>query len=59
MQGYILGQKVFIAVTNINEFKELVETANRQARELQKTIQEINGFDLEIEFNFGNKKPAD
>ena len=37
-----------VSVTNLSEFERLVEQAKKQADELQKTINQLRNFDLDI-----------
>lgn len=53
MKPYVMNGKVYVSVNNIEEFKELVDKANEQAKQLNDTINKINNFDLEVEFGFG------
>lgn len=39
---------VHLGVTNLYEYKKLVEQAKKQADELQKTINQLSNFDLDI-----------
>ncbi|WP_302626776.1 hypothetical protein [uncultured Eubacterium sp.] len=39
-----------ISVTNINEFKDLIEKATKEAHQLNETIDRLNTFHLQVEF---------
>lgn len=42
--------RVFLGVRSIGKFKELIEKANTQAKQLQETINELEYFEIEFEF---------
>ena len=44
-----------INVKNLPEFKELVEQANYQADQLQRTINQLSYFELKIDFSCGEE----
>lgn len=54
MEGYIDSNKVNIGVTNIKQFRDLLDQADSEMKQLEDTIQQLKRFNLEIEFNFGS-----
>ena len=40
-----------IEVVNLSEFRELIEKAKHEADQLQKTINQLRSFNLEIDFS--------
>ena len=42
---------LFVSVTNIAEFNELLKEAKKQADELNDTIHQLEEFDLRIKFD--------
>ena len=42
---------LFVSVTNIAEFNELLKKAKKQADELNDTIHQLEEFDLKIKFD--------
>lgn len=55
MKPYIIDNKFYLQVNNIQEFKNLVDEANRLSRELNQVIHKLNNFDLEVEFSVKGK----
>ena len=43
--------RLHIEVTNLQEFQELINRAKSEADQLQKTINRLNGFELNIDFS--------
>lgn len=44
-----------IEVSNLSEFKELIEQAKREADQLQETLNRLRYFDLNIDFEVKEK----
>ena len=42
---------LYIEVKNLPEFQQLIEKAKKEADQLQKTINQLNSFELKIDFN--------
>lgn len=42
---------LFISVTNLKGFEELIKKAKKQADELQETIDQLENFELNIKFS--------
>lgn len=55
MKPYIMDNKFYLQVNNIQEFKNLVDEANRLSKELNQVMHKLNNFDLEIEFSTKGK----
>lgn len=51
MKPWVNEKVVNISVTNINEFKELMNRANKEVRQLKETISELENFDIKFEFD--------
>ncbi len=51
MDMYKKGNRLMISVENLSEFKELLERASRETKELNKTINQLSQFDLSILFS--------
>lgn len=41
---------VHLSVSNFSKYKKLVEQAKKQADELQRTINQLENFDIDIDF---------
>lgn len=54
---YTDNESLFISIRNLDRFKELIERAKKQTTELEKTIDELNNYDLNIHFET-KKKPS-
>lgn len=50
---YTTDSSLRIAATNIPAFYELLEKADKQAKELQATINKLNGFYFNLEISTG------
>ncbi|MTN44757.1 hypothetical protein GMB51_11795 [Turicibacter sanguinis] len=55
MYGYFVNGCLNISVTNMEEFNLLLERAKKEARQLNKTISELELFELKIEFSTDKK----
>ena len=55
MKPYIIDNKFYLQVNNIQEFKNLVDEANRLSKELNQVMHKLNNFDLEVEFSVKGK----
>ena len=42
---------LYIEVKNLPEFQQLIEEVKKEADQLQKTINQLNSFELKIDFN--------
>lgn len=51
---YTANNRIYLSATNLNEFDTLIETANRQAKELQETINQLRCFDIQLEIKEDN-----
>jgi hypothetical protein len=49
MEGYLNEGKLFLAATNVEEFKSLIDQANKEAWQLKETIDRLKNFDICIE----------
>ena len=43
--------RLYVEVTNMPEFQELIQKAKREADQLNKTIDRLSNFDLKIDFS--------
>ena len=46
MDAYLVGSELRISVLNFSEFKELMVQAQKEARQLQETINRLQNFDF-------------
>lgn len=64
MQGYFVQNdsekdkkvptgRLYIVVKNLPEFQELLDQAKNEADQLQRTINQLNSFELKIDFSSG------
>lgn len=52
MDGRMYENEIMIKVTNLDEFKKLMEQANDDMERLRKTISKLEWFDLKVKFDF-------
>lgn len=50
MEAHIDNNTIKLSVTNIQELKDLLMLAKKQANELQDTIHQLETFDINVEF---------
>ena len=51
MEGYLHNGKLYLNVTNMQDFKSLIEQAKEEAKQLNKTIQKLEDFQFEIKLS--------
>ena len=51
MEGYLHNGKLYLNVTNMQDFKSLIEQAQEEAKQLNKTIQKLENFQFEIKLS--------
>ena len=56
MEMYTSGNKLMVSVKNIPEFNALLEKAQKEAAQLNNTIDQLSRFDLVVSFDvLGNQ----
>ena len=64
MDSYLIAGKrgepsnLRISITNIPEFKELIEQAQKEADQLRETVRQLANFDLNIEISNTTNEPV-
>lgn len=48
------GGELRIAITNIAEYKKLIEQAKKETSQLERTINQLQKFELSVAFDMGN-----
>ena len=51
MKGYLYNGTLHLSVTNMQDFKDLIEQAREEAKQLNQTIQRLEGFEFEVKLS--------
>lgn len=51
MKAYKIDNELRISVCNFKEFKLLIERVQKETRQLQSTVNELENFDFKFKFN--------
>lgn len=52
MEGYIHNDELNICATNFDDFEKLLNKAENEAQQLLKTIHELRGYNIKLNFDF-------
>lgn len=57
MEGYMdrNGDSLYLSVSNLKEFNELLKQAEEEADRLQKTLSKLRYYNLKIDFAFNDE----